>query len=301
MNSFGEMEVNVNSFRVMTIKSDLEEDANIIGQYKLGKVLGRGTYGVVKLATHVRTDKKVAIKIIEKKNFKTERQFECIRNEIEAMKTLNHKNIVQLYEVIESTRLDATCLVMEYLEGGELFDYIVERDKLCELESSRIFIQIIKALEFCHANNIIHRDIKPENILISKDGKIKLSDFGLSVITDDNNSKIITYVGSTTYSSPEVLLTIPHLGQSADVWSLGVTLYTMVTGNIPWQGFTPKEQTRNIVRGNYFVPEDISPECATLLARMIQPDPVNRGSLAEIKSLAHEWRLKLENNLIQAN
>lgn len=272
----------------------------MIGNFRVDKVLGKGSYGVVKMGTSTLTGEKVAIKTMNPSRLVSDNDRKSLQNEIEIMKKLNHENIVRVFEVIEQN--NQVSLIMEYSENGELFDHIIKNHKLKELEACKIFIETIEALEHIHAMGIVHRDVKPENILLGSQNKVKLSDFGLSTLIPSDGTKLKEFCGSPLYSSPELFLQKPYIGPEVDVWALGVTLYAMTTGSIPWKGNSLMEQARNIVKGNYIVPSDVSLTVEILLEKMLQPDPRKRSSLVEIKSIAHDWKSNLEYyQTIQAN
>merc|ERR1719504_455966 len=149
-----------------------------IGQYIIGKSIGEGTFGKVKLGTHVLTGEKVAVKILEKERIVDVADVERVAREIHILKLIRHPHIIQLYEIIETPR--QLYLIMEYASGGELFDYIVAHSRVKELEACKFFHQILAGVEKVHAMNVVHRDLKPENLLLDDKGYIKLADFGLS-------------------------------------------------------------------------------------------------------------------------
>ena len=175
---------------------------NEISNYKYIKTIGEGTFGKVKLATHIITGEKVAIKIVQKNLIKDKNQYNRIEREIKYLKLFNHPNIIQIYEVLESS--SSFYIVMEYAPGGELFNYIVEKEKLDENEASMFFYQLINALEYIHSLGIAHRDLKPENLLLVKNKKIKIIDFGLSNYFN-GDKKLETPCGSPSYASPEII------------------------------------------------------------------------------------------------
>eukprot|EP01117_Protostelium_nocturnum_P008052 TRINITY_DN2866_c0_g1_i1.p1 TRINITY_DN2866_c0_g1~~TRINITY_DN2866_c0_g1_i1.p1 ORF type:complete len:501 (+),score=195.28 TRINITY_DN2866_c0_g1_i1:668-2170(+) len=201
------------------------------------------------------------------------------------MALLDHPNIVKLFEVIEMADKKTTCLVLEFIEGGELFDYIVANRRLREPEAIRFFRQIISAVEYCHANLVIHRDLKPENLLLDSEKNIKINDFGLSNLMNPGNF-LETYCGSPLYSSPEIILETNYMGPEVDIWALGVILFAMVTGYLPWDGDEVKDQVKNAVKANYELPEHVSAECKHLIDRMLTVDPKKRATIAEIRQCA---------------
>ncbi|PRP85502.1 hypothetical protein PROFUN_06871 [Planoprotostelium fungivorum] len=256
----------------------------VIGEWVVGKTLGQGSFGKVKLGTHQRTGKKVALKLIEHAQASA-KDLINIEREGRIMGLLDHPNIVRLFEIIEMADKKTTCLVLEFVEGGELFDYIVANRRLKEPEAIRFFRQVISAVEYCHSNLVIHRDLKPENLLLDADKNIKINDFGLSNLMNPGNF-LETYCGSPLYSSPEIIMETNYMGPEVDIWALGVILYAMVTGYLPWDGDEVKEQVKNAVKANYELPDHVSTECKQLIGRMLTVDPKKRATIAEVRQSA---------------
>ncbi len=167
-----------------------KKESKNIGSYILGKDLGEGTFGKVKLATNVQTNEKVAIKILDKSRIESSEDIKRLEREICILKKIRHKNIIQLYEIMESRK--NLYLVMEYCEGKELFDYIVLKSRLSEMEACKLYQEIIDGVEYLHIQNIVHRDLKPENLLLDYKKSIKISDFGLSTIY--SNDKLLNTI-----------------------------------------------------------------------------------------------------------
>ncbi|MED6171211.1 SNF1- protein kinase catalytic subunit alpha kin10 [Stylosanthes scabra] len=182
--------------------------------YKLGKTLGIGSFGKVKIAEHVLTGHKVAIKILNRRKIKNMEMEEKVRREIKILRLFMHPHIIRLYEVVE-TPTDIY-VVMEYVKSGELFDYIVEKGRLPEDEARNFFQQIISGVEYCHRNMVVHRDLKPENLLLDSRRNVKIADFGLSNIMRDGHF-LKTSCGSPNYAAPEGgIYTLPsHLSPGA--------------------------------------------------------------------------------------
>jgi serine/threonine protein kinase len=202
-------------------------DAGImVGNYKLLKTIGIGTFAKVKLAVHTQTQHQVALKIISKNRTDVR-----LKREVQYLTLLRHPHIIKLYEVI-STQSDFI-LVMEYA-GHELFDYIIERGRILEPEARRLFQQIISAIEHCHRHNIVHRDLKPENLLMDENFNIKIADFGLSNLMSDGDF-LKTSCGSPNYAAPEVISGRLYSGEEIDVWSCGIILYVMLCGRLPFE------------------------------------------------------------------
>ena len=202
-----------------------------VSNYVTGKQLGRGTFGDVRIATHLISGEHVAMKILEKDNIKCESDFKRVVREIQVLKLLNHPNIVKLLEVIDTPR--HIYLVTDFVDNGELFSYIVAKQRLPEAEACRFFRQIVHAVQYCHSRKICHRDLKLENILLTKSLDIKIIDFGLSNVLS-KDYKLKTACGSPSYASPEMLSQKKDDGPMVDVWSVGVILYAMLCGYLPF-------------------------------------------------------------------
>ncbi|ELR14943.1 MAP/microtubule affinityregulating kinase [Acanthamoeba castellanii str. Neff] len=254
-----------------------------IGHYDLDKTIGQGQFGKVKLATHVLTGERVAVKIILKSKL-DEDTLKKVYREVRIMKLLNHPNIIRLYEVIETEKV--LFLVMEYASGGEVLDFIVAHGRLQEREARKFFQQIVSAVDYCHKHHVIHRDIKCENLLLDADLNIKIIDFGLSNCFTPG-SLMKTFCGSPTYCAPELIQRREYQGPEIDVWSLGVVLFVLVCGYLPFDAKDFQTLFRKILSGAYSVPEFVSPECRDLVRRMLVGDPVQRATLEEV--LRHSW------------
>ncbi|EAL66507.1 hypothetical protein DDB_G0281895 [Dictyostelium discoideum AX4] len=257
-----------------------------VGSYEVGKTLGNGTFGKVKLGTNICTKENVAIKFIKNNKLSGKQKETCFR-EIDIMKLLDHPNIVKLLDVVDKREEEGTTyLIVEYVSGGELFDYIVAREYIKEKEARKFFRQMISAIEYCHANLIVHRDLKPENLLLDSNGDIKISDFGLS--NNIQPGKLLeSFCGSPLYAAPEILKAEKYLGPPVDIWSLGVIMYAVLCGNLPWEGDSQAEISFNSVHGNYEDPTHLSAEAVHILRRMIVPNPKDRATIQELKN--HPW------------
>jgi len=258
----------------------------MVGDYIIGDSLGSGSFGKVLLGTHSITRRKVALKFIDKKMCSDPKDRVRVNREIQTLSLLDHPNCVKLHEVIETP--NATVLALEYVSGGELFDYIITRSRLKEKEAVRFFRQIISGIEYIHSNLVVHRDLKPENLLLDQFNNIKINDFGLSNMMD---GKFLTsFCGSPMYSAPEVHKEIAYIGPEVDVWSLGVVLFAMVTGMLPWEGDNLHDQVANAMRGRFDIPIEVSVECADLIKRCMVVDPKKRATIEEIRT--HPWLSK---------
>ena len=264
------------------------------GNYILEDTIGEGAFAKVKLAKHIITGEKVAIKILPKRNIISssylsnkisKNNISKIKNEINILRRLHHKNIIQLYEIIETK--NNLYIVMEYCEGKELFDYIVKRKRLTEREACRYFQQIINGVEYLHLCNITHRDLKPENILLDNKKRIRISDFGLSAINSNDDSLLSTPCGTPLYAPPEMLRGEKYEGVYSDIWSCGIILYIMLVGDLPYADSKEKIIYQNIMTHNYYYPEYLNDDAVDLIEHMLKINPKERYGFKEIK--AHPW------------
>ncbi|KAK3866297.1 hypothetical protein Pcinc_028159 [Petrolisthes cinctipes] len=249
-----------------------------IGKYRLLKTIGKGNFAKVKLAKHVPTGKEVAIKIIDKTQLNPGSLQKLFR-EVRIMKILDHPNIVKLFQVIETEK--TLYLVMEYASGGEVFDYLVFHGRMKEKEARAKFRQIVSAVQYCHQKKIIHRDLKAENLLLDSEMVIKIADFGFSNEFTPGN-KLDTFCGSPPYAAPELFQGKKYDGPEVDVWSLGVILYTLVSGSLPFDGSNLKELRERVLRGKYRIPFYMSTDCENLLKKFLVLNPARRASLETI-------------------
>ncbi|XP_076669553.1 serine/threonine-protein kinase MARK2 isoform X2 [Andrena cerasifolii] len=249
-----------------------------IGRYKLLKTIGKGNFAKVKLAKHLPTGKEVAIKIIDKTQLNPNSLQKLFR-EVRIMKMLDHPNIVKLFQVIETEK--TLYLVMEYASGGEVFDYLVLHGRMKEKEARAKFRQIVSAVQYCHQKKIIHRDLKAENLLLDSEMNIKIADFGFSNEFTPGN-KLDTFCGSPPYAAPELFQGKKYDGPEVDVWSLGVILYTLVSGSLPFDGSTLRELRERVLRGKYRIPFYMSTDCENLLKKFLVLNPAKRASLETI-------------------
>lgn len=254
--------------------------------YHLGKTLGIGSFGKVKVAEHVLTGHKVAIKILNRKKIKSMDMEEKVRREIKILRLFMHPHIIRLYEVIE-TPADIF-VVMEYVKAGELFDYIVEKGRLLEDEARKFFQQIISGVEYCHRNMVVHRDLKPENLLLDSKGNVKIADFGLSNVMRDGHF-LKTSCGSPNYAAPEVISGKLYSGPEVDVWSCGVILYALLCGSLPFDDENIPNLFKKIKGGIYTLPSHLSAGARDLIPRMLLVDPMKRVTIPEVRQ--HPWFL----------
>ncbi|CAB3407594.1 unnamed protein product [Caenorhabditis bovis] len=264
-------------------------DTRIAGLYDLGKTIGQGHFAVVKLAKHV------AVKIIDKTKI-DEASTSHIMKEVRCMKLVQHANIVRLYEV-----LDTQTKIFLILELGDydLHDFIIKHEKgVSESLAQQYFCQIMTAIDYCHQLHVVHRDLKPENVVFfEKLGMVKLTDFGFSNCYEPGE-QLSTSCGSLAYSAPEILLGDSYDAPAVDVWSLGVILYMLVCGRLPFQEANDSETLTKILDCKYSIPDSLSADCKNLIQSMLVREPKNRAHLDAICS--HPWVLAGDRGLSTA-
>jgi 5'-AMP-activated protein kinase catalytic alpha subunit len=255
-----------------------------IGPYYLGKTLGVGSFGKVKLAKHELCGQKVAVKILNRKKIKILKMDEKVKREINILKLFTHPHIIRLFEVINTP--SDIFVVTEYITGGELFDYIVEHGRLSEDESRRFFQQMISGVEYCHKHMVVHRDLKPENLLLDAHLNIKIADFGLSNVMQDGFF-LKTSCGSPNYAAPEVISGKPYLGPEVDIWSCGVIVYALLCGSLPFDDENIPNLFKKIKSGIYLLPSYLSDSSRDLISKMLVTNPLNRITMDDIRK--HIW------------
>ena len=262
----------------------LLEKAKNIGQFLLGEKLGEGTFGVVRLATHILTGEKVAVKILEKRKILEEADVTRIEREIKILKMLHHNNIVQLYSVTQTST--TIYLIMEYASGKELFDYIIFKKRLPEIEACKFYQQILSGIEYLHKLRVVHRDLKPENLLLDSKKDLKIADFGLSNLYP-NNELLKTACGSPCYAAPEMINGKDYKGHLVDIWSSGIILFAMICGYLPFEDADNDVLYRKITEGRFSIPRYVSEQAKDLLRKVLNVDPSKRYGIKQIKK--HPW------------
>ena len=256
-----------------------------VGNYHLIQQIGKGTFSNVALGIHIPTKHKVAIKILQKSKIQDQTDIERINREIIILKMINHPHLAKLYETI--TTKNNIYLVMPYINGGDLFDYIFENTKLSEEVAKMLFAQIISCMEYLNKLNICHRDIKPENILLNnKKDYITMIDFGLSNFCSYTNL-LKSSCGSPCYASPEMIKGEPYNGIISDIWSCGVVLYSMLVGCLPFDDDDLQRLYNKIIKGDFVLPSYLSSEAIDLIKQMLIVDVNKRITISKIKK--HKW------------
>ncbi|KAH0980064.1 hypothetical protein GBA52_007241 [Prunus armeniaca] len=255
-----------------------------VGKYELGKTLGEGTFAKVKFAKNMETGKCVAIKIVDREQVL---KHKMIKREISTMKLIKHPNVTQMFEVMASkTRI---YIVLEFIDGGELFDEIAKNGRLKEEDARRYFQQLINAVDYCHSRGVYHRDLKPENLLLDSSGRLKISDFGLSTFEQQvrEDGLLHTACGTPNYVAPEVLNNKGYEGTSSDIWSCGVILFVLMAGYLPFDEPNLIGLYRKICKAEFLCPSWFSSGAKKLIQRILDPNPVTRITIPEI--LENEW------------
>ncbi|XP_076132945.1 NUAK family SNF1-like kinase 1 [Alosa pseudoharengus] len=255
-------------------------------RYEVLETLGKGTYGKVKRAVERKSGITVAIKSIRKERISDDLDRVHIQREIEIVSLLTHPNIIRMHEVFECR--EKIVMVMEYASGGELYDYIQQRQRLSEIEARNFFRQITSAVHYCHKNGVVHRDLKLENILLDQNLNVKLVDFGLSNHYE-RGRMLDTFCGSPLYASPEIINGLPYQGPEVDCWALGVLLYALVHGSMPFDGSSYSGLTEQIRQGRFRRPQPPSDACA-LIGWMLTVRVEDR---ATVEDVANHWWVNL--------
>lgn len=253
---------------------------DILTNYQVLRNLGEGGFSQVVLARHVLTGTEVAIKIVDKGE---QAMCGCWSEEVDCLTALRHPHIIELYEVLDTE--EHTFLVMEHAEGGSLQDYLEAHGPLTEREACAKFQQLVSALSHCHHQGIAHLDLKPDNILLDGENNIKLADFGLSL--ECANSLLYRFCGTVGFIAPEAYLLQCYDGRRMDMWSLGVVLYILLTGSMPFVGNDIWELRQKILKGEFHLPENLSEECQDLIKRLMTLNPWRRITIDSV--MQHPW------------
>jgi len=254
---------------------------NMIGDYLIQKQLGQGSFGVVQLARHQVTSQRVAIKVASRDE---------IFKEYNMLSSLDHPNILRvskvLFEVPASMRgkpHHEHAMVMDFMEGGDLVDLLATHNgRIPQKMAMKFLVQLLSAVNYLHQRGISHRDIKPDNLLFDASvSNLVLADFGLAEFCDPNNA-LCGSTGSLVYCAPEILRGKSYRGAEADIWSVGVVFYCMLTGCIPWEGENINQQLNHALKGRYCKSIFVSGECEALVASMLAVDPKQRPTASQL-------------------
>ncbi|KAM7261274.1 hypothetical protein ACFE04_026749 [Oxalis oulophora] len=258
-----------------------------VGKYELGKTLGEGSFAKVKLAKNIDNGQYVAIKIMDRDKVLRHKMVEQIKREISTMKLIKHPNVIQIIEVMASR--SKIYIVIEFIDGGELFDQIAKCGRLKEDEARRYFQQLINAVDYCHSRGVYHRDLKPENLLLDSFGVLKISDFGLSALSQQvrEDGLLHTACGTPNYVAPEVLNDKGYDGTASDIWSCGVILFVLMAGYLPFDHPSLTGLYKKIIAAEFSSPPWFSAPAKKLIKRILDPNPLTRITIQEI--LQDEW------------
>jgi serine/threonine protein kinase len=282
----------VETLEIMMAGSQVLRVPKRFGRYEYVKTLGSGCSSAVVLARNLVSSGLCACKIVSRVHLINENIFDRFEQEVRLLPSLIHPNIVHFEEIVFDPEL--IYLVMEYCSQGDLFSHIVSNGLFPEARARDIFQQIAEAIRYIHDRDIAHRDLKPENILLDRHFTAKLADFGLCHVAA-SKSLLRTPCGSPFYAPPEIIANHDYDGKSADIWSLGVLLFTMVTGSLPWSSENQTELFRQIREADIEIPATLSPALQELLAKMLERNPGKRSTIAEV--LSHPWFPKHQNGL----
>lgn len=278
------------------VKRSKRDDPKMIGAWKLGKTIGKGSSGRVKIARNTTTGEYAAVKIVSKQALISSRMsmtgmreqadkiLLSIEREIVLMKLIDHPNVLSLYDVWETS--NELYLILEYVQNGELFDHLVAKGRLSMQEALMYFQQIIAAVDYCHRFKIAHRDLKPENLLLDRNNNIKVADFGMAA-WEGGIDMLETSCGSPHYASPEVVQGKAYKGFTSDIWSCGVILYALLVGRLPFDDDNIRTLLDKVKRAKFVMPTDIPLAAQDLIARMLEKDVDKRISMSQI--LVHPW------------
>ena len=261
------------------------------GDYIIKETIGKGTFSKVKLGLNKITGEKVAIKILDKSKILQKEDSDRIIREMSILSKMDHSNVIKIYQIFEDEK--NYFIIMEYCEGGELFNYIVKKGRLPEDEASFFFYQIINGVDYIFSKGVAHRDLKPENLLLTKSHEIKIIDFGLSNYYDGEKD-LETPCGSPCYASPEMVSGNNYNGFNIDIWATGIILFAMVCGYLPFENPDNDKLFEQILKAELDFPEQVSEVCKNLIKKILVTNPKKRITIDKIKK--HEFYLSGKEN-----
>ncbi|SPP79904.1 blast:Serine/threonine-protein kinase NIM1 [Drosophila guanche] len=290
-----------------------------IGLYRFCGDIGRGNFSKVKLAVHQLTRDKVAIKVVDLDRAGLDaKALRMLSSEIATLECVHHPNILRLFEVVET--LGRVYLVTEWIRGGELYNHITQGGPLREIHAAPLFKQLLLAVKHMHSLGYVHRDIKAENVLLLSEDRLKLADFGFSTqlingksickqtlnthsaicnAPSGANQKLDTFCGSPPYAAPELFSDDHYIGAPVDVWALGILLYFMVVGNMPFRAPTIPGLKSAILKGDYLLPGQLSLPCIRLIQRVLIHIPAQRPTIDDMLNSQFVTCPKLSADLMQ--
>jgi serine/threonine protein kinase len=254
-----------------------------VGRYEFVRIIGKGGFSVVVLVKSISDGADFACKIYSRELLQQADMTQKFRYELQILQTLSHPSLVRLEEVLSDSEL--IYLVMEYCALGELFSFI-EYSALNAFVARRLFVQIVAGISYIHSKGIAHRDLKPQNILLDASEHVKIADFGMGRRVE-SHTLLSTPCGSLFYAPPEILSHRRYDGRAADIWSLGIVLHVMVTGNLPWKGTSEGAVIHQIMQGTFALPGGLSPLLIDLLVSMLRVDPAERLTIDQVAQ--HPW------------
>ncbi|XP_043693808.1 CBL-interacting serine/threonine-protein kinase 4-like [Telopea speciosissima] len=250
----------------------------LLGKYRLGRLLGRGSFAKVNYARSLADGSDLAVKVIDKTKIINTTMEPRVINEVSVMRRLRHPNIIRIHEVMATK--SKMYLVIEYARGGELLSKISRRQRFTEPVARRYFQQLVFALQFCHTNGIAHRDLKPQNLLLDDQGNLKVSDFGLSSLPEQLKDGLLhTACGTPAYTAPEVVGRKGYDGTKADAWSCGVILFVFLAGFLPFDDSNLAVMYQKIRRRDFQFPSWFSKPVRWVITRLLDPNPETRISI----------------------
>ena len=258
---------------------------NKIGPFILRDTLGEGAFSIVKLAIHEDSKKQFACKIVPKKRLTEDEMEKRFEREVRILQQLRNPGIAAFYNIFADTL--NYYIILELCKSGSLYTKILEVKKLSDDEAKVIFRQIVAAIIYLHQNGVAHRDLKPENILLDEDNHVKIIDFGFSAFKENQTFLMTTTCGSPFYASPECISGNPYDGVKSDIWSLGVVLYVMLVGDLPWTKTNQFSLFEQIKNGEFFIPNSVTTDAKDLISNLMKVKASERLDLNQV--LNHPW------------